>query len=266
MIRIFYGILILIIISCQSKVEVTIAPMDRLPDNQAGAVVRKAIEYAGGWDSWNSKKNFSFYKKITHLDSTGSVERSVKQHHRYQLGGEFKARMEWGIGNDEFLIINNGQQAKKYKNGEELIDDRSKNEAWNSSFGSHYVIGMPYKLTDPGVTLIYEGVDTITLDKPVHAVRVEYAEGAGSTGGMHLWYYYFDQETYDLVGNYLNYGEGHSVTTYEVFEKVDNHRFHNKRFSYISNEKKERVMLRTIYENEEMKFDQDFEDSVFELK
>ena len=266
MMRIICGVLIMTLISCQPKVEVTIDPMDRLPANQAGEVVRKAIEYAGGWDSWNNKKNFSFYKKITHLDSTGTIERSVRQHHRYQLGDEFKARMEWQIGNDDFLIINNGMQAKKYKNGEELTDDKSKNEAWNSSYGSHYVIGMPYKLTDPGVTLIYEGIDSITLDEPVHAVRVEYAEGAGSTGGMHLWYYYFDLDNYNLAGNYLDYGEGHSVTTYEVFEYVSDHRFHNKRYSYISNENKHRVMLRTVYENEEMKFDQNFDDSLFELK
>ena len=258
--------MIAVILSCKPNVHQAVDQFEVLPDNQAGEVVRRAIERAGGWKSWISKNNFSFYKKITHLDSTGTVERSVRQHHTYNLKGVFKARLEWKIGDHEYLIINNGEQAKKYKNGVEMVDDRSKNEAWNSSFGSHYVIGMPYKLTDPGVTLTYEGIDTAILDRPVHSLKVQYAKGAGSTGGMHRWWYYFDEDTYDLAGNYLDYGEGHSITTYEVFEEVGGHRFHNKRHSYISNALKERVLLRTIYENEEMEFDRSLDKNAFTLK
>ena len=73
-------------------------------------------------------------------------------------------------------------------------------------------------------------------------------------------------DNYDLAGNYLDYGEGHSFTSYEVFEQVNNHRFHNKRFSYISNKDKEPLMLRTVYENEEMKFDQKLDENTFDLK
>ena len=125
---------------------------------------------------------------------------------------------------------------------------------------------MPFKLTDPGVTLTYEGVDSMLLERPVHALRVDYAKGAGSTGGMHKWWYYFDTATMDLAANYLDYGEGHSLTTYEVFETVDGLRIHNKRFSYISNNKKERVWLKTIYENEGMQFDTKLNKNLFELK
>ena len=252
--------------SCQPKEKKNPDLIDNLPENKAGEVVKKAIERAGGWDSWKEKKNFSFYKKITHLDSLGNEEKTVLQHHTYQLQGKFKARMEWSIGEDNFLIINNGEQAKKYKNGVELTDLASKNEAWNSSYGSHYVIGMPYKLTDPGTTLIYEGIDSTLLEVPVHCIKVEYAKGAGSTGGMHLWYYYFKVDDYDLAGNYLNYSEGYSFTSYEVFENVNNHRIHNKRFSYISNKDKERSLLRTVYENEEMKFDRELDENAFTLK
>ena len=125
---------------------------------------------------------------------------------------------------------------------------------------------MPFKLTDPGVILTYEGMDSTTLQKRVHALKVEYEEGAGSAGGMHTWWYYFDEHTYDLVANYLDYGEGHSLTTYESFETVDdNIRMHKKRFSYSSNADKELVQLRTIYENEDMKFDADFDDNHFDL-
>ncbi len=147
-----------------------------------------------------------------------------------------------------------------------MTDNKSKNEAWNSSFGSNYVIAMPFKLTDPGTILTYDGIDSTTLDRPVHALKVEYEPGAGSTGGMHTWWYYFDLETYDLAGNFLDYGTGHSLTTYETFANVGDIRLHLKRFSYTSNDDKEKVRLKTIYENEDMGFDNQLNPSIFQLQ
>lgn len=260
------------IFSCKTDTQQTsdsasrISPLERLPKNQAGETVRKAIDFIGGWEKWENKKTFSFYKNITHLDSTGQVEKSQKQLHQYQLHPYFKARMTWEDKGNQYMIINNGKQAKKYENGKEMTDDKSKKQAWNSSFGSNYVISMPFKLTDPGVILTYEGIDSSTLKKRVHSLKVEYEKGAGSSGGMHTWWYYFDEKNYDLVANYLDYGNGYSLTTYENFEHVDGIRIHKKRFSHIADANKNIVQKRTIYENESMKFNEAFDESLFELK
>ena len=168
--------------------------------------------------------------------------------------------MSWEDKGNQYVIINNGEEARKYENGKEMTDDNSKKQAWNSSYGSNYVISMPFKLTDPGVILTYEGIDSTTLNKRVHSLKVEYEKGAGSSGGMHTWWYYFDEKTYDLAANFLDYGTGHSLTTYETFTKVDGIRFHEKRFSHIADADKNIVQKRTIYENESMKFDEDFDD------
>ena len=254
------------LISCdQQGINGETHPMDRLSEDKAGEIVRKAIEYAGGWDTWEKKENFSFYKKITQVDSTGAVIKITKQLHEYNMGPGFQGRMTWSINEDEYIIVNTGEESKKYKNGSELTDDKSKNEAWNSSFGSNYVISMPFKLTDPGTILTYEGIDSSTLDKDVYSIKVEYEIGAGSSGGMHTWWYYFDLENYDLVANYLDYGNGYSLTTYETFTEVEGVRLHLKRFSYGSNEQKERVRLKTIYENEEMQFDKKIDKSTFQF-
>ena len=258
-------VLIAIWSSCQEVKPEGIDSCEALPDNQAGDVVKKAIAAAGGWDNWKSKDNFSFYKKITQLDSTGTVKKIVKQLHTYQLKDGFKARMEWSVGSNNFLILNDGDKAIKYKNGIEMTDKKSENEAWNSSYGSHYVIGIPYKLADPGVTLGYNGIDSTLLGKPVHSVQVEYDKGVGITGGMHRWIYYFDLDTYDLAANFQDYGDGHSLTTYEVFESVGTHTIHNKRFSYASNKDKEKVQLKTVYENEEMTFNITLDKNAFTL-
>lgn len=259
--------LVLFILACTPpESEVNIHPMDRLPDNKGGEVVRKAIAYAGGWEAWEAKKNFSFYKKITQLDSVGNVRKQVKQLHQYKMKPGFQAKMSWNMDDAEYVIINTGKRAKKYEDDKWLEDDKSENEAWNSSYGSNYVIQMPFKLTDPGTIINYDKIDSTTFGRPAYSVKVEYEKGAGSTGGMHVWWYYFDVETYDLVANYLDYGEGHSLTTYETFTDVDGIRIHERRHSYSSNEDKEIVLLRTIYENEEMNFDQEFDDSLFTLK
>lgn len=258
--------------SCQIDTQSTsdnppiVSPMERLPQNKAGETVRKAIEFVGGWEKWEDKKTFSFYKNITHLDSLGQVERSQKQLHQYQLHPQFKAHMSWEDKGNQYVIINNGEQAKKYENGKEMTDEYAKNQAWNSSYGSHYVISMPFKLTDPGVILSYEGIDSTTLKKRVHSLKVEYEKGAGSTGGMHTWWYYFDEKTYDLVANYLDYGSGYSLTTYETYKNVNGIRIHEKRFSHIADADKMIVQKRTVYENESMEFNKTFDESLFELK
>lgn len=268
----FLTVITITFFSCQTDVQQnnnntpTISPMEHLPQNEAGEIVRKAIEFVGGWEAWENKKNFSFYKNITHLDVDGKVEKSQRQFHQYQIHPIIKARMSWEDKGNQYVIINNGEEARKYENGKEMTDDNSKKQAWNSSYGSNYVISMPFKLTDPGVILTYEGIDSTTLNKRVHSLKVEYEKGAGSSGGMHNWWYYFDEKTYDLAANFLDYGTGHSLTTYETFTKVDGIRFHEKRFSHIADADKNIVQKRTIYENESMKFDEDFDDSLFDLK
>lgn len=251
---------------CQPDKKEASTGLENLPENEGGKIIRKAIEKAGGWENWISKENLSYSKMITHLDSSGGVESTEKQFHIYELKNGFKGLIGWRIGEDSLQIINDGMQAKKYKNGIALTDDKSKDDAWDTSFGSHYVISMPFKLTDEGVTLTYEGIDTLTLDRAVHSVKVEYAKGAGSAGGMHLWWYFFDVDTYDLVGNYLDHGKGYTINTYEGFREVDGLIIHSKRNRYISNEKRERVLLRTIYEYDAMKFDVAVSDTIFALK
>jgi hypothetical protein len=69
-----------------------------------------------------------------------------------------------------------------------------------------------------------------------------------------------------MVANFLDYGNKYSLTTYETFEQVDDMRIHKMRYSYISNANKELVQLRTIYSNDEMKFDKTFDKSHFKLQ
>jgi hypothetical protein len=113
---------------------------------------------------------------------------------------------------------------------------------------------MPYKLTDPGAILTFEGLDTLDNGKIVNAIKVQYEKGAGSSGGMHDWWYFFDPETNELVANFLDHGNGYSYTSYEGFEMVDGINVQEKRQSYNTNENRDIGYLQTIYQNEEVKF------------
>jgi len=261
-------IFLLGLINCQNETNTTIAPpvhpMTRLPDNQAGEVVKKAIEYVGGWEKWADKKSFSFYKNISQVDSTGQKIRTTRQLQQYRLQPSFAARMTWERDGKKYIIVNNGQRAWKYEDGKELTDEKSEKEAWNSSYGSNYVISMPFKLTDPGTILTYDGLDTLDGNKIVHALKVEYEKGAGSSGGFHTWWYYFDKNTYDLVANYLDYGNGHSYTSYLTFTTIGGIRMHDLRHSHAANAAKEVGRVKTIYANEEMQFDVPMADNLFE--
>jgi len=239
-------------------------PLGHLPDNAAGEVVKKAIEAHGGLKSWNNKKTLSYLKTIQHYDSAGTLSREQEQLHQYQLRPTFKANVSWHADGNHHVIVNNGEDAWQLINGERSKRQEDINQAWNSSFGSHFVIAMPFKLTDPGVNLTDMGTDTLPSGKVARSIKTNYDEGAGSAGGMHTWYYFFDPETNELVANYLDYGDGYSFTDYVAFEKVNGVLFSKKRVSRASDEEMNLAPDSSVYLNNEIKFNVELADSLFE--
>ena len=250
--------------SDEESTRTKVSPMERLADNKAGNIVRKAIEQAGGWEQWTTKKTLSYTKVMTYFDSTGIVEREVRQVHQYQLRPQLKVRISWEENGDKYTIINNGQQAWKLKNGQQLTKQSDINHAWNSSFGAHYVMCMPFKLTDPGTVLTYEGLDTISNGKVIHSIKTTYKEGAGSSAGYHTWWYYFDRADYSLIANFLDYGDGFSYTQYETFIEQQGIKLNKVRQSYRTNADRDLKYVRTVYKNKVLQFDVELEDTLFE--
>lgn len=250
----------------EQQVAREISQLDNLPKNEAGNIVRKSIEKAGGWENWNNKNTLTYTKTIQFINENGEIEREIKQLHEYKLKPELKIKISWEEDGDKYAVINNSKQAKKYKNGVALNDEESMNSAWNSSFGSQYVMCMPFKLTDPGTVFKHEGIDTLKNGKVVHAVKTTYKEGAGSAAGIHIWTYYFDKDNYELVGNFLDYGDGYSYTQYEKIEEIDGIRVNTARKSFNANSINVITQLTTNYINEDIQFDLKMDDAKFEIK
>ncbi len=65
----------------------------RLPDNEAGRIVKRAIEAAGSWEEWTRQRSLSYTKIITFYDSLGNEIREVSQLHQYNLLPSYKAKI-----------------------------------------------------------------------------------------------------------------------------------------------------------------------------
>lgn len=230
------------------------ASLENIPNSEAGDIVRKAIESAGGWEAWSSKKALSYIKTITFYDSTGEVTRVSRQLHEYNLHPRFQARISYEDNGKKYVILNNGQQAWKLEDGKIMTDEASKNSSWNSSFGSHYVMCMPFKLADHGAQFAFDGKTILPNGKEVNSIKVTYLEGAGSSALYHTWWYFFDPSTHELVANFLDFGNGYDYTEYLAFTSVDGIKLNQRRKSYKSDSLRMDIKVSSSYVNEEVQF------------
>ncbi len=208
-------------------------PLERLPKDRAGSVVRRAIDYAGGWNVWEATKTVEFRKTTIWYKADGSVERKRVQQHRYVLQPRLHARIEWAEDDNTIVLVNDGYHARKLIAGVVQKGEDTMNEARNATFGSHYVFGMPFKLTDPGARLVYLGRKRLADRTEAQKVRVTYEKGVGDAGGFHTWTYYFDAKTGRLCANHLNYGPGqYDFTEYHDDVDIGGMRVSTRRLGY----------------------------------
>jgi hypothetical protein len=242
------------------------SPLNRLPRDAAGVAVRRGIEYAGGWDAWESKKSIVFRKTMRKFRPDGSIEFTRVQIHRYRLQPSFAARIEWEERGQKTILINDGHRAWKFVDGREVTSEADVNNARNSTFGSHYVFGIPFKLTDPGAHLEDAGRGTLGDGTPVRKVRVFYDRGTGDAGGLHNWTYYFDTKSGRLCANHLKYAtDKYDFTEYADDTTVDGIRFATLRTDYEADARGKAGPRISEILYEDVRFNTDLPDAVFSV-
>lgn len=213
-----------------------VPPLERLPDGAAGELVRRGIEAHGGWEAWTALPAVDYRKTTVRFDEDGTVADSVVEQHRYALHPGPRMRIDWtDEGGRRVTLMNDGDEAWRFVDGVETPDPDAPHQAWNSTFGSHYVFSQPFKLTDSGTNLEFLGPETLPDGTAVEALRVTYDPGAGSAGGMHTWVYYFDAASGLLAG--YRFGEGDAVdsralTTYSDFREVAGVKLYRRRTAH----------------------------------
>lgn len=190
-------------------------------DDSSRVIIDRAIAYAGSYEAWQQKKTLSFDKKATSYDSTGKVTRVLNQHFDYQLKPEFRAKVTYTLNDTAITLLHDGQQARKLFNGKVSTKQKDIDGAWNSCYGSEYVMCMPFKLKDPGIKAEYVGRVKLKDGVPAQVVKASYSKGAGSNPD-HVWYYYFEPGTGKLLANSLH-GKNHywDYTRYAQLEKAN---------------------------------------------
>ena len=172
------------------------------------ALVDRAIAHAGGREAWDAAQTVQFRKTIVRFAPDGSVSSTQVQIHRYEMDPVTRMRIEYEEKGARIVLINDGEQAWKIVDGKVGTTQADTNSARNSTFGSHYVFGMPFKLRDPGATLSDAGMKTLDDGTVVRQVRVNYAKGVGDAGGMHTWTYLIEPKTGRMAANLLMYAAG----------------------------------------------------------
>ena len=215
-------ILFMVAFSCKQK-NAEETDSGKLPvsmDDSSRVIIDRAIAYAGGYDAWQQKKTLSFDKKSISYDSTGKVTRETDMHLDYMMKPEYRAKLTYMLHDTAITLIHDGQKARKFYNGKLSNEQKDNDAAWNSGFGSQFVMSMPYKLKDPGIKAEYIGQLTLSDGVPAQVVKTSFIKGAGSNPD-HKWYYYFEPGTGKLLANSFNGKNNYwDYTRYVQFEKA----------------------------------------------
>lgn len=204
-------------VSCQKQATATL-PVTM--DDSSRVIIDRAIAYAGGDSVWQQKKTLSFDKKSISYDSTGKITRELDQHFDYMIRPKFRAKVTYKLHDTTVTLLHDGQQARKLFNGVASTEQKDIDNAWNSGFGSQFVMCMPFKLKDPGIKVEYVGRMILADGVPAQVVKTSYMKGAGSNPD-HIWYYYFEPGTGKLLANSLNGKDNYwDYTRYEQFDKT----------------------------------------------
>ncbi len=166
---------------------ITAAPPGSGSDSKAIAIANQVINAMGGKEAWSNTRyiRFTFFGFRTHHWD--------KWTDRYRV--EWKDRRS---GDTNVVLMNlKTKEGEAFVNGRKVQGEdlaallRSGDRAWANDT---YWLLMPYKLQDPGVTLKYDGEETIggvTYDK----LHLSFDEGVGFTPGDEYWAY-INRETH----------------------------------------------------------------------
>lgn len=233
-----------------------------LPDDTCGHIIKASIISAGGLEKWKQMEALSYTKIIQEYDSAGNLQNEITQYHTYQLQPNVKMRIAWSDSGKNYLVIYNGDSARKFVNSKPAATPDDYDDAWHSTWGSHYVLFQPFKLADGGAKFVFEGTQNI-LNKKVLAIKVLYS-GQDTSEKKFPWWYYFDVETKEIAG-YATPGKNNEfgLTEYAAFASTDGIKLPAKRIGYHADKDKNPIYKTTVYMNRDFKFFNNPSDSLF---
>jgi hypothetical protein len=217
-------ILVLLIIflnySCESK------------SLDAEVIVAKAYDAHGRKANWDKINVLNYQKESIVYDAEGAIRVKSLQEHRYNYRPKFNATIDWEEADQNHQIQFTDARALKYID-EELINDETVAEsAYNSVNAARYTVSQPFKLSDKGVQLTYEGIDELEEGQQVHVVKASYNMENENHTDNDEWWYFFDVDTYLCMATMVHHGTTYSYIKNLKFDHSTNIVFNSHRKGY----------------------------------
>lgn len=146
-----------------------------LPDDDAGRVVARAIEAAGGWENWMRHRDVSYVSTLTVFDSlTRPVSETIFLH-RTMLHDGVKTRLE-SIGLGEEVLFAFDGESEWMLQGDRLVTEPARTAFTRfHALSSVFWFSLPFVLAELPCEMTYLGSET-DGDSRVEKVRVVYPE------------------------------------------------------------------------------------------
>ena len=212
--------LLLIITSCNDK------PLD------AESIVAKAYEAHGGKQTWDEVSLLTYQKESKVYDQEGNFRVNTLQEHQYVMLPEFTGSISWHAQEVDHEIRFGEGSAQKYEGGQQVDDDRISASSMETVWTALYTVSQPFKLSDPGVMIYYEGIEALEEGQEVHTIRAEYNKDNDNHTKSDTWWYYFDTENFLCVATLVHHGETFSYIKNLEFDRSTGIVFNHHRKGY----------------------------------
>ena len=247
-----FFVLLVFLLACQSSPVQEVLEQEETPDHfnhikdeKARNILEAAIEYAGGLEAWGNIKRLRYDKTFTLLSASGEIEKTFEQVHDYTThpkvidiqSTENGTLIHTRFADNIYTQTADGEPTEKTPAAIE--------KGINTST---YVIGLPYKLLDPGAEITYAGERTMDTGQVVDVLRVSYSPAQhGNHSSADTWYFYFDQENQNVVANFIESPDHFSLVENISFQRVGGTLFYKDRKSYRVDSLGNKLYLRAEY-------------------
>lgn len=221
-------------------------PYAHITDDSARLIIRAAVEEAGGLERWRSISRLQYDKDFALLNSDGSVEKTYRQRHDYDYDAPLIS-IESIENGDTLLTTRSDKEIKRRINGEAAeVTATALVKSLNTSL---YVVGIPFKLLDPGVALRYLGLDTLFDGRVGQVIEARYdAEANDNHSTSDVWRYYFGIDRPMVLANWVDAGDHYSLIDNETFVVAGDISWPEKRKSYRIDSTGSVLYLRADYQ------------------
>tara|TARA_B100000780_G_scaffold160777_1_gene112366 strand:- start:238 stop:954 length:717 start_codon:yes stop_codon:yes gene_type:complete len=198
-------------------------------------ILIKSLNAHGG-ENLNKIKKIKYLKTTFTYDDLGNLKKEIKQIITHKFD-PYKTEIE----SNNKTLKSDGIITEILENGEIVKDFKSLNKAKSKINGAFYVFWQPMKLKDAGTIIKYMGVSTLPNKKRVFSLEVSYRDGTDT------WNFYFDTNSYLLVGTEVNHNNKVSLIYTTDFNRTESGVFHHKRESYIVSENRSKLRIQASY-------------------